>query len=285
MKRPSNRPFPSETFPVPRPPSHAPFAFTLVEMLVVITIIGILAGLVTAAAIRARIAAKNAAVAIDISQLDAALKAYKEKFGEYPPDNETNPLVVQRHLAKAFPRYSNLSGWRADATAAGMPTLTPQTALVFWLGGRYDATTGQFTGFSANPIDPFDNNPSGIGPFFEFDPTRLSSHKYWPQEAVGDTTTGAGALVYFRAENSNYTGKSVLDPGGATVHPATRNTSAVWMTPRSFQIFSAGLDAQYSDLGGGGPLQFPDGGNYDPDGHTFDDITNFSAGTLEDAMP
>ena len=63
-------------------PASAPRAFTLVEMLVVITIIGILAGVVTAAAIRARIAAKNGVIAMDISQLDMALKNYKEKLLE-----------------------------------------------------------------------------------------------------------------------------------------------------------------------------------------------------------
>ncbi len=36
-----------------------------------------------------------------------------------------------------------------------------------------------------------------------------------------------------------------------------------------------------------GPYMYPSGGNYDPanGGHTFDDITNFSGGTLESKMP
>ncbi len=60
--------------------------FTLVEMLVVITIIGILAGLVIPAVVVAMRKAKEATIVMEISQLDMALKAYKEKFGEYPPD-------------------------------------------------------------------------------------------------------------------------------------------------------------------------------------------------------
>ena len=60
--------------------------FTLVEMLVVITIIGILAGLAIPAVIVARNRAKITAVAMDIKQLEMACQHYKEKFGEYPPD-------------------------------------------------------------------------------------------------------------------------------------------------------------------------------------------------------
>ena len=60
-------------------------AFTLVELLVVITIIGILTGLVTAAAVAARRRAKIATVVMEVKQLEAACQAYKEKFGEYPP--------------------------------------------------------------------------------------------------------------------------------------------------------------------------------------------------------
>ncbi len=59
--------------------------FTLVEMLVVITIIGILASLATVAAYKALEAAKRARITAELANLDGAVKAYKEKFGDYPP--------------------------------------------------------------------------------------------------------------------------------------------------------------------------------------------------------
>ena len=54
-------------------------------MLVVITIIGILASLATVAAYKALEAAKRARITAEIANLDGGMKAYKEKYGDYPP--------------------------------------------------------------------------------------------------------------------------------------------------------------------------------------------------------
>ena len=143
--------------------------FTLVELLVVITIIGILTGLVTGAAIVARRRAKIATVVMEVKQLETACQAYKEKFGEYPPDfsgldgsldtapstalRDAGRAAVLRHLARAFPRYQPgitqaggptygwpgfaadlKAGWNMDVTA-NPGLLTPVGALTFWLGG------------------------------------------------------------------------------------------------------------------------------------------------------
>jgi hypothetical protein len=254
---------------------------------------------------------------MELKQLEAALQSYKEKFGEYPPDfagaSVTGPAqdAVTRHLAKAFPRYAG--NWQNDINSvltattglANSTQLTPQTALMFWLGGIIDPATNTPSGFAADPTNPFQtpaNCASRIKPFFDFDLTRASRKLsggltlcYWPQGAVGNTASTAGAIAYFRAENSYYTMdgtpsgtiKTVADASGATVYPAgdTRlgfpATATAWINPQSFQIFSSGLDVAYGTLSAG--LQFPAGGNYTP--HTFDDITNFSGGTLESAMP
>jgi type II secretory pathway pseudopilin PulG len=324
-------------------------------MLVVITIIGILAGMITAAAIVARRSAKNAAIVMEVKQLEMACQAYKEKFGEYPPDfaftgaaslAPSNPVrlaaqdAVIRHLARVFPRCT-ITNWGALKTTVqtnwniDVDQLSPSSALIFWLGGRpewllngsnveippgaigFDSTKPfkGFRGFSADPQNPFSNSASRIKPFFEFDVARcsvdvngtnLTRISYWPQGAVGDKTSGA--LVYFRAENNVYT---VVPTGGGNpeikryidnratpvdplVYPAgdSKLTPAaptvnqiVWIEPKKFQIWSAGLDVLYSAPTAVNSLyfyQFPSGDNYNQ--NTYDDITNFSGGTLESKM-
>ena len=113
--------------------------FTLVELLVVIVIIGILAGLITAAAINARNTVKITAVLTEIGQIDIALERYKSEFGEYPPDfaftDGTHASAdtaaararVIRHLRKRFPKYRPIGD-----------TLTPANTPTDWLRFCFD---------------------------------------------------------------------------------------------------------------------------------------------------
>ncbi len=91
-------------------------AFTLVEVLIVIAIIGMLAGLSTVAVRRAISAARRAAILVEMDQLNTALNAYKEKTREYPPafadtsaggegDYSVKKRFIQ-HLLFAFPSYN-----------------------------------------------------------------------------------------------------------------------------------------------------------------------------------
>ena len=109
--------------------------FTLVELLVVITIIGILTGLITVAAVRARTAGQE--------------HGHEDRGDVHGPGDErlqgeVRQLSARRYdrpaqrifLAMAFPRYTG-----------GLPSgfkLNPSNALVFWLCGPRN------TGFSAD---------------------------------------------------------------------------------------------------------------------------------------
>jgi len=105
-----------------RPKRHA---FTLVEMLTVVIIIGILAGMMLVAFGAARTRARAATIKMEITQLQIALERYKMEYGDYPPDfvgcnhniNTPNDPIrifarqaVLRHLRKRFPRYNIPNG-------------------------------------------------------------------------------------------------------------------------------------------------------------------------------
>jgi type II secretory pathway pseudopilin PulG len=131
-----------------------------VELLVVITIIGILVALITTAAIGALRTARQAALKTEIDQISSSFEKYKDTAGSYPPnlvtdDNSfTSPEPtgtmtpidesqvysdLQRHLRQAFPRHKEpdvllqrLVGQGAGALPGGM---SAAEAVVFWLGG------------------------------------------------------------------------------------------------------------------------------------------------------
>ncbi len=195
------------SFPLP------PSAFTLTELLVVITIIAILASLITAGAMNAMRRSQEAAITLEIGQLADAVERFKtETGGAYPPnsmnensvvtkDNYAGQSVYQqtvndfiRSMRKAFPRHNEPEGLlrrlagQTDATLPGNPTdldggMNSAEALCFWLGG-----------FSSDPVYPIsgpggpsfgeNNTISGLDPgdeilenrnrTYEFDLTRLA---------------------------------------------------------------------------------------------------------------
>src|SRR3990172_6241745 len=137
-------------------------AFTLVELLIVITIIGILASLITAAGIAAMNTGRRTRIKTEINQLDMAIQTYKENSGSYPPNCQIDgttgsdaPLLetqvqtdLKRHLKQAFPRHDEsdeLIGKLAGLLPNGnlLPTgsgglqggMSAGEAIVFWLSG------------------------------------------------------------------------------------------------------------------------------------------------------
>lgn len=138
---------------------HPRHAFTLVELLVVITIIGIIAGLALPALYGVFTRGKATAMRMEVESLTNAIEEYRSKYGDYPPDfSDWN--VVQRHYRKAFPRMlpgellrlqfltdvdtSNDTATSGTAAAHDPTKMDRAEAIVWALGG-----------FSSNPQLPF----------------------------------------------------------------------------------------------------------------------------------
>ena len=274
-----------------RNPASNRRAFTLVELLVVIVIIGILAGLTTAVAFKVRVAAKVHSVVSEMAQLELALESYKEKFQEYPPDF-SDPAAVNRHITRAFPKYRGDA--IADLKQLGVPidSMDPGAALVFWLGGIPEsANSKKLTGFSKDVRNPFTRdvpgNRSRYKPFFEFNTERLryvdGVLRYFP-----DTSATSAPYVYFRAHKGGYNGQEWNAPEkyapGGSVRPLLDTNVPVsggfdWVNPHTYQIITGGI----TDGKIGEGYDYPLGETYDD--LRFDDITNFAGKTLEDKMP
>ena len=155
--------------------------FTLVELLVVIVIIGLLAGLTTTVVVGSRHSVRAAVVSTMEAQLSIALDEYKNRYGEYPPDF-SDQVAVERHLKKRWPRYevtyaefledvdlgcrlssggyarnpSNLpaSGLAKDLVGFHVWNIREHiSAILFWLGGLPDEN-GVPSGFYASPKYP-----------------------------------------------------------------------------------------------------------------------------------
>lgn len=148
--------------------------FTLTELLIVIAIIGVLASLITAAAINAMRRAREARIQLEINQVSQALDTFNTDLNSYPPNamNDGSPVMFnrvnsafERTIKGAFSRIDpqELAVFRAlagDPATGAVITRTNVTngmrgdeALYFWLGG-----------FSGDPKYPLsgDGGPSYI---------------------------------------------------------------------------------------------------------------------------
>ena len=226
-------------------------AFTLVELLIVIAIIGILASLATVGVMKALEKGKMVAARTEISQLEAAIAAAKQNFGNLDDlpsiiklyntpngfNNDALGVQTKNFLTKAFGRaWLNATScpWMGEIpinqpsqpapiypyypnTNASYPvTLSGMEALVYWLGGVRDGS-GTFQGFSSNPSAPW----ALVGPSTTVNSKRKGPfYEFDSVRVLNNTSTTIptfvnswnGSYAYF--SSADYTNFSKTIPNG-----------------------------------------------------------------------
>lgn len=135
-------------------------AFTLIELITVVAIIGVLAALIFPAAQNIRVNAARKKARAELHRLQTAIEAYKAHQGFYPPDNPipgaqplintlTNPLFFELVGVEAAgpDRYRSLDG-RALVYTNDLP-------LIFGPGVRGFANQSRGSGDEARPAINF----------------------------------------------------------------------------------------------------------------------------------
>jgi prepilin-type N-terminal cleavage/methylation domain-containing protein len=268
--------------------------FTLVELLVVLTIIGLLMAILVPTVFNVLYKAKNTRISMEIASLSQAIEAYKLDAGDYPP-NFSDWNVVRRHILKRWQQLptAQVNNFKAlchasaftmpDTAPSGSKPIDPAEALVFWLGGQ--STNG---GLKANDVMPL----SATGEpkqYFSFDQARFTDvdSDGWAEYAAPACMNAP--YVYFDARSY----ATYYPTGGAQEYKPTVDSSArgtprpaqavsptgTYVNPTTYQILAAGQDGHF---GVGGQV-FPDGPYAGTDS---DNIANYSEGrTLQDSVP
>lgn len=217
--------------------------FTLVEILTVIVIIGILAGILIPAINIALRTAKETAIRQEVNILAQGLESYKLEHGEYPPDF-ADWNKVETHFRKAFPNIDNNelrilaqfthynASWERTGEASGAPA-DPRTssafghyphaidraeALVLCLGGYSSDAKRPLTG-QGGPLvlvsgATLPTTPSATDfQLFQYNSERETGFYDFDQENLslqlytsGGPLGTTGAYVYTRDEDHSSTG-------------------------------------------------------------------------------
>jgi prepilin-type N-terminal cleavage/methylation domain-containing protein len=270
-----------------RPGRHlpsSPRAFTLVELLVVIGIIGLLAAIITPVVMQSLTKARNAAIKAEIDMLHMAIMNYKNEYGSFPPCADANPSApltsgtmtssAQKHLARIFPRCSTISG--PSGQFAGAVALTPANAIYSWL-----------CGYTTNPTSPLQPS-TDRKKLYDFDAARVSGLQYAPS---GKTLS---PYIYIRSGTNPIDGYGLA--AGATVasaaygvyRPQVRITTSgtECFNSDTFQILCAGRDeiwSEDSNLNGALDAGEDLNGNNQLD-TSDDDLSNFWPGTRREYL-
>ena len=273
-------------------------AFTLVELLIVIAIIALLVAMLIPVVGSVRGRAKIALATSEMSQVGAAIQAFKTKMNaQYIPATQPGSAAPFRlrkqytgsepeliYLKSVWPNLPYLVGPitpgdpRFHPNGTGLPDLDldPNQCLVFFLTG---GVVTNHQGFSTSKIEPFVIVPNAntIGPFLEYNPSKFdpqghyldpwgTPYAYFTSIPGQKAASYLGTFSWADEDGMVRTVSAYQQPGGGRM-----------MQEKSFQIISAGSNRAF---GPGGNAWTPGSGFYDSAEIGGDDVASFKEGTL-----
>jgi len=271
-------------------------AFTLLELLAVITIISILLALILPAIGGAMRNARNAEVSAEMTRLSTAITSFKSEYGLEPwsvvvltedPSTTAWDSQSRTRIRRIWPQYnfSIVNDFNGDGDTTDVLTLTASECLVFFLGGvRTAQPDAGLLGFSKNPINPFVRAGGNRTTPHEFTPAQLvdtdGDGMLEYTDSVGDQST---PLLYVSSNNGQ--GYSTAD--GALNYYVQADGKTPWKKD-SFQIISPGEDNEFGfdpapnpfDSSGGATDSRPKfSEDFDVPQQQADNIANFDPGS------
>jgi prepilin-type N-terminal cleavage/methylation domain-containing protein len=173
---------------------NRPFAFTLLELLSVIAIVGILAALVFPGVTAARVSANKAKTKVQFSQWTAAIEGYRSEYGCYPSFDST-ALVnggASSDLTGVHPFHDILAGRKRDGSslpATGVAATQNRKLIRFYSFGDADFTRASSS--APNLLrDAFDNTEIAVLVDRNLDGVIRIGSDYATLPAVGGLTPG-----------------------------------------------------------------------------------------------
>lgn len=265
---------------------HQRTAFTLVEMLMVIAIIGILAGILTPVLMSAFGQANEFKITNEIQQLNAAIENFKTDHGFYPPTigsdanyGINNVADMRRYLNRIAPNHSEGNGGTGTLLRDWWDNvgsnLDERSSLVFWLSGLCKNKQFPLSGGTGSVLPAFDNNSAERDLRFEFINDRLIKSTV---VAVYNQPAGRSSddFAYRYLDNKSYGFGAYHN--GVDMDPANSipdGTPINFYNQETFQIVSPGMDGEI----GGATVNLSPLATIDP-AHV-DNIANFTNGRIE----